>query len=113
MKNKFKILDCTLRDGGYYNNWNFSNEVVNDYLAVMSTIGVDYVELGFRSFQIQDFKGPTWYTTESYLKSLSIPNNLVLGVMVNAAELISHPSGFLKATQLMFQEAKKSTRTPT
>ena len=26
MKN-IKILDCTLRDGGYYNNWNFSKEV--------------------------------------------------------------------------------------
>ena len=31
-KNKIKILDCTLRDGGYYNNWDFSNDLVNDYL---------------------------------------------------------------------------------
>ena len=21
-KNKLKVLDCTLRDGGYYNDWN-------------------------------------------------------------------------------------------
>ena len=27
-----KILDCTLRDGGYYNNWDFSKDLVNDYL---------------------------------------------------------------------------------
>ena len=26
--NKIKILDCTLRDGGYYNNWDFDYEVV-------------------------------------------------------------------------------------
>ena len=77
--NKIKILDCTLRDGGYYNNWDFSKEVVNDYLKTMSLIGIDYVELGFRSFQLKDFKGPTWYTTESYLESLSIPKNLVFG----------------------------------
>ena len=32
--NKIKILDCTLRDGGYYNNWDFSKEIVNDYLKV-------------------------------------------------------------------------------
>ena len=74
MKNfkNIKILDCTLRDGGYYNNWDFSNELVNDYLKVMSFVGVNYVELGFRSFQTKDFKGPTWYTTDSYLESLQI-----------------------------------------
>jgi len=108
MKNKIKILDCTLRDGGYYNNWDFSNDLVNDYLKTMSLVGVDYVELGFRSFQTKDFKGPTWYTTDSYLESLSIPKNLIVGVMVNVSELISHPSGFAKATRLMFAKAKKS-----
>ena len=95
--NKVKILDCTLRDGGYYNNWDFSKEVVNNYLKTMSLVGVDYVEVGFRSFQSKDFKGPTWYTTDSYLNSLSIPKNLTLGVMVNSYELISHPLGFSKA----------------
>ena len=103
-----KILDCTLRDGGYYNNWNFSNKVVNDYLSVMSAVSVDYVEIGFRSFETKDFKGPTWYTTESFLNSLHIPKNITLGVMVNASELISHSSGLYKATQLLFKDAKKS-----
>ena len=32
MKNKFNILDCTSRDGGYHNNWDFSNDLVHDYL---------------------------------------------------------------------------------
>ena len=108
MTKNFKILDCTLRDGGYYNNWNFSNDIVNDYLKTMSVVGVDFVELGFRSFQTKNFKGPTWYTTESYLNSLSIPKNLTLGVMVNASELILHPLGFSNATKLIFTDAKKS-----
>ena len=107
MKN-IKILDCTLRDGGYYNNWDFSREVVNDYLTAMSKVSMDYVELGFRSFQTRDFKGPTWYTTDNYLDSLAIPKNLTVGVMVNASELISHPSGFSKAIKLMFKHSKKS-----
>ena len=33
--NKIKLLDCTLRDGGYYNNWDFSKELVDDYLLAM------------------------------------------------------------------------------
>ena len=32
MDKKFNILDYTLRDGGYYNNWDFPNVFVNDYL---------------------------------------------------------------------------------
>lgn len=47
---KLNILDCTLRDGGYYNNWEFDANLVNDYLGVMSKIGIKYVEIGFRSF---------------------------------------------------------------
>lgn len=31
-----KVLDCTLRDGGYYNNWDFKCEVVAAYLDAMA-----------------------------------------------------------------------------
>ena len=49
-KNKFKILDCTLRDGGYYNNWNFSFKLIQEYLNIISKTNIQYVELGFRGF---------------------------------------------------------------
>ena len=45
---KLTVLDCTLRDGGYYNNWFFEKELINEYLKVMDMIKVDYVEIGFR-----------------------------------------------------------------
>ena len=47
-RSKIKILDCTLRDGGYYNNWHFSKNLVQQYLDTMSETGIEYVELGFR-----------------------------------------------------------------
>ena len=31
-----KILDCTLRDGGYYGNWDFNRSTVNKYLAALN-----------------------------------------------------------------------------
>ena len=43
------ILDCTLRDGGYYNRWDFSENLVSEYLNSMRSCSIDYVELGFRS----------------------------------------------------------------
>ena len=33
-ENKIKILDCTLRDGGYYNNWNFKNDLIEFILPL-------------------------------------------------------------------------------
>ena len=48
-KTGLKLLDCPLRDGGYYNSWDFSIDLINDYLQAMSALSVDYVELGFRS----------------------------------------------------------------
>ena len=43
-----KILDCTLRDGGYYNNWDFSTNLSKNYLNVLSKTSVDVIEIGFR-----------------------------------------------------------------
>jgi len=28
---KIKILDCTLRDGGYYTNWDFDKELLSGF----------------------------------------------------------------------------------
>ena len=30
-----KILDCTLRDGGYYTGWDFSDNLVNSYFDLL------------------------------------------------------------------------------
>jgi len=88
-KNKLNILDCTLRDGGYYNNWHFKKDLINEYLKVMDIIKVDYVEIGFRFIDKVKTKGPTAYSEESFLRSLKIPKNLKLGIMVNAADFIN------------------------
>lgn len=88
----FKILDCTLRDGGYYNDWNFSTEVTKSYLESMQAAGVDIVELGLRSLINKGFKGASAFTTDDYLNSLSIPRDLEVAVMVNASELLNSES---------------------
>ena len=90
----FKILDCTLRDGGYYTNWDFETNLINDYLKCMSDIKADYVEIGFRSCQKDRYYGPLAYSTNSYIDSLKVPKNLSkkLGVMINADEILKHKS---------------------
>jgi len=87
-----KILDCTLRDGGYYNSWDFPVWVVKEYLEAMSASDVDVVEVGLRSLKNSGFKGASAYTTDEYLKSLRIPEDLEVAVMVNASELVAEQS---------------------
>lgn len=46
---KVKILDCTIRDGGYLNNWHFDPKLARELYRAHSKSGVDFVEIGFRS----------------------------------------------------------------
>ncbi|HOP86743.1 MAG TPA: hypothetical protein PLM71_08780 [Syntrophorhabdaceae bacterium] len=48
MSFKIKILDCTIRDGGYLNNWWFDKKMVRELYSALSKAGVDYIEIGFR-----------------------------------------------------------------
>lgn len=50
MKNSHcKIVDCTIRDGGLVNNWDFSIEFVRDLYQSLSEAGVDYMEIGYKN----------------------------------------------------------------
>ncbi len=42
-----KILDCTLRDGGYVNNWHFGRKAIETMLFNFSKSNTDIVECGF------------------------------------------------------------------
>jgi len=43
------ILDCTLRDGGYYTNWEFDDDLVKEMVKCLNFSEVDYIELGYKS----------------------------------------------------------------
>ncbi len=106
--NRINILDCTLRDGGYYNNWDFPKELVNEYLKAVSESGIKFVELGFRSLKQNKFKGANFFTTDSYIESLKIPKKIKVGVMVNTSELISNSLECSKSLKILFKEKKKT-----
>lgn len=98
------LIDCTLRDGGYYNSWNFKEEVIRRYLLSMSQLGVDVVELGLRSFEGGRFRGANAYTSDEFIRSLDIPTGLLVGVMVNAGELLKVDSELGEILERLFPE---------
>ena len=93
------LLDCTLRDGGYYNNWVFSKNTVQDYINKISKSGVKIVELAFRFKKINKF-GEFGHLTENKIKKLKLPNNLEYAIMINSKEFINN-------TQIDFDLLKK------
>ncbi len=102
------LLDCTFRDGGYYNSWDFSPELIEEYLLAMKAAQVDIVELGFRFIGNNGFKGPCAYTTDNFLRSLSIPSELTVAVMVNGGDLLTD-LGFEESLQQLFPETAETT----
>jgi 4-hydroxy 2-oxovalerate aldolase len=45
--NKIQVLDCTLRDGGYVNNWNFGAKNIETIINNLINSKIDYIECGF------------------------------------------------------------------
>jgi len=48
-KEEIKVIDCTVRDGGLMNKWQFSESFVKKVYDALSEAGVDYMEIGYLS----------------------------------------------------------------
>ena len=103
-----RVLDCTLRDGGYYNSWRFSDDLVADYLTAVSRAGVDFVEIGFRNFPQTSFVGPYAYSTDAFLDTLPIPEDLNIGVMIDAKTVLTAPDDPVSAVDKLFSQRDQS-----
>ena len=102
------ILDCTLRDGGYYNNWFFSKSFVRKYINIMSLVNINYIELGFRFLDKDKIRGPNAYTSDHYINSLVIPKKTKVGVMINASDFVGSVYDIKKKINIIFPNLKNS-----
>ncbi|MFC1624339.1 aldolase catalytic domain-containing protein [Candidatus Omnitrophota bacterium] len=48
-REKIKVLDCTIRDGGLINNHDFDHRFVREVYKAISAAGVDYMEMGYKN----------------------------------------------------------------
>ncbi len=69
MNNNIQILDCTLRDGGYVNNWNFGEKVIRRILKRLSDAHIDIVECGFLS-EAEYFADKTIFNSTTQIAAL-------------------------------------------
>ena len=89
------LLDCTLRDGGYHVAWDFSPDLVADYLTAMATVQVDRVEIGFRTLRTGEFMGGHGFSTDGFIRQFDLPEGVGIGVLPVATVRDAVESGSL------------------
>ena len=82
-----KILDCTLRDGGYYNDWDFDSRTVDCYLAAMNRLPVDMIEVGYRSLPSKSYMGRFGYSPRFELERVRERSQKQVAVMFNEKDI--------------------------
>ena len=72
-RKELKVLDCTIRDGGLMNKWQFDKKLVKDVYQARVDAGVDYMEIGYISSEDQfsrDEYGPWKFCAEKIFVKL-------------------------------------------
>ncbi|WP_421947843.1 aldolase catalytic domain-containing protein [Phaeodactylibacter xiamenensis] len=80
---KTKILDCTLRDGGYYTNWDFPESVVQNYLEAFNHIPIEFLEIGYRSVPMKSYMGEFFYCPPSLVQKIKSVSNKKLAILID------------------------------
>jgi 4-hydroxy 2-oxovalerate aldolase len=85
MKKVINICDCTLRDGGYYTNWDFDEDTVKMYFNAMNDIpAITHIEIGYRSMPQNEYLGEYFYSPEHVLKmAKELCPNKEIAIMLN------------------------------
>ncbi len=83
-KKDIYLLDCTIRDGGFINNWNYSIDEVSNYYQIISDSGIDFFECGFMFTDKNDKNGLWWSVTPELINKLksNVQNSCKLSVMI-------------------------------
>ena len=79
------LLDCTLRDGGYINDWKFGHDNLVNIFERLVSAGVDVIEIGFlddrRAFDINRSIMPATNCVEKIFGKLHCKNSMIVGMI--------------------------------
>lgn len=72
---KIQILDCTLRDGGFINNWNFGEDCIVNIIERLELAGIDIIEIGYLRDYIVDNINMTQFSGTRAVSSVCSKHN--------------------------------------
>lgn len=111
MKNR-QLLDCTLRDGGYINDWEFGHDKITEIFERLVSSGVNIIEVGFlderRKFDINRTIMPDTQAVNKIFAGLDKGNAMVVAMIDYGTCDIEHiqpcSETFLDGIRVIFKE---------
>lgn len=83
--NEVELLDCTLRDGGYVNDWEFGHNNLVSIFERLADAGADIIEVGFlderRRFDINRSIMPDTDCVEKIYGGLDRKKSMIVGMI--------------------------------
>lgn len=106
--NRIKVLDCTLRDGGYINNNNFGERNIKKIIDYLTTAKIDIIECGYLMDEIEYDKNKTEFITtsqaEPFLSSESTYSLMLLGEKYKIENLPEKGNGTIETIRMSFHK---------
>ncbi len=82
---KISILDCTLRDGGFVNDWNFGMGSMKSIIGRLDKAGIDMVEIGFldsrRQFDPNRSIQPDTTSFRPLMENVGLKNSMIFAMI--------------------------------
>ena len=109
---EIKLLDCTLRDGGYVNDWEFGHNNIISIFERLVDANVDYIEIGFlderRSFDINRSIMPDTDSVEKIYGDLDRKSSCIVGMIDYGTCSLEHikpcNESYLDAIRVIFKK---------
>jgi len=91
-REKIKVFDCTIRDGGLINDHDFDDRFVRAVYRALSEAGVDYMEIGYKNSKtlFPEEKFGTWkFCEDEDIKRIidGIESKMKISVMVDVGRV--------------------------
>lgn len=89
---QIKVLDCTVRDGGLMNKWQFADEFVRGVYKACTAANIDYMEIGYISSESafsRDEVGPWKFCAEKDIQRViqGIEKKIKLSAMADIGRI--------------------------
>lgn len=112
--NKIQVLDCTLRDGGYCNQWQFGLENSKKIIKNLLEAKIDIIECGFLTKQVVYKQDITRFSKLSQVEKLLLgqTKEKIYTVMVNFGEypieeIPKYKNGLVNGIRVAFHKKDK------
>lgn len=106
------LLDCTLRDGGYLNDWNFGHSNLISIFERLVSAGINIIEIGFlderRKFDINRSIMPSTDCVEKIYGKIDKKNALIVGMIdygtCSIGQIQPCPESYLDGIRVIFKK---------